>query len=114
MTQFSRGEVYDVMPDPTVGKEIRKKRRCVIVSSDVLNAHASLSIVCPLTEGLTLPPDVIHIAVPRGEGGTTRDSIILCDQVKAVDQDRLAEKRGNLSAATMKKIDRGLLTVLGF
>jgi len=59
-----------------------------------------------------LTPDIIHILVPKGEGGASKESIVLCDQVKAVDQDRLIEKRGNLKPDTLHKIDRGLRTVL--
>jgi mRNA-degrading endonuclease toxin of MazEF toxin-antitoxin module len=80
----------------------------------MLNAHADLRIVCPITEGLNLPPDVIHIAVNKGEGGLTKDSIVSCDQVKAVDVARLVQKRGSLSAPTMQKIDNGLKVVLDF
>ena len=107
-----RGEVYDVIPGPSVGKEITKKRPCVVVSSDVFNANAGLVVVCPITEGRNLPADIIHIAVAKGEGGTTKDSIVLCDQIKAVDRDRIVEKRGNLQAETMQRVDKGLRSIL--
>ena len=112
MISVQRGEVYDVMPDPSVGMEILKKRRCVVVSSNTINARSGLVVVCPITEGLHLTADLIHIPIAKGEGGTTKDSIVLCDQVKAVDQDRIMEKLGNLKAETMQKIDRGLRAVL--
>lgn len=114
MSQIQRGEVHDVMPDPSVGKEIQKKRPCVVVSVDVLNANSGLCIVCPMTEGINLPVGRIHIAISKGDGGTTKDSIVLCDQIKAVDQARLVEKRGNLKAEDMRRIDAGIRLVLGF
>ena len=112
MNTVHRGELYDVKPDPSVGKEIQKTRPCVIVSADVFNEYSGLAVVCPLTEGMHLSADLIHIAVNKGQGGTTKDSIVLCDQVKAVDQERLMAKRGNFDAVTMQKIDRGLRSVL--
>jgi len=114
MSAIHRGEVYDVIPDPTIGAEIQKKRPGVIVSTNVFNSSSSLAVVCPVTEGANLRPDLIHILVTKGEGGMTKDSIILCDQVKAVDKLRLVEKRGNLNSATMRKVDDGLKAVLGF
>ena len=114
MSSFQRGEVYEVQPDPSVGKEIQKTRPCVIVSTNVFNANAGLSVVCPSTEGKNLVADIIHIAVPGGEAGLRKDSIVLCDQVKAVDQVRLMKKMGNLSADPMHKIDKGLKAILGF
>ncbi len=108
MSSIQRGEVYDVMPDPSVRKEIQKKRPCVVVSSNTVNDFSGLCIVCPITDGAGKKGDIIHIPIKKGEGGTTKDSIVLCEQVKAVDEGRLVEKRGNFNASTMHKIDVGL------
>ena len=112
MNAPQRGEVYSVKPDPSVGKEILKTRPCVIVSANIFNSASELVVVCPITEGVNLPADLIHITVAKGEGGCTKDSIVLCDQVKAVDQGRLMEKRGHLNAETMQRIDKGLKSIL--
>ncbi|MGB2870087.1 MAG: type II toxin-antitoxin system PemK/MazF family toxin [Bacteroidota bacterium] len=112
MNTIQRGEVYEVKPDPSVGKEIQKSRPCVVVSSNVLNIESNLAVVCPATDAAGKTADVIHVLAKSGDGGLTKDSIILCDQVKAVDQLRLTGKLGNLPAETMKKIDRGLRAVL--
>ena len=114
MIEVKRGEVHEVRPDPSIGKEIQKTRPCVVVSSDLLNRPSGLCIVVPLTDALGKKEDILHIAVPRKEGGLSKDSIALCDQIKAVDQNRLDAKLGNLSAATMAKIDNGIKTVLGY
>jgi len=37
--QVARGDVFLVDLNPTRGGEIRKKRPCVVVSPDELNAH---------------------------------------------------------------------------
>jgi mRNA interferase MazF len=112
MSTFKRGEVHDEKPDPSIGKEIQKTRPCVIVSADTVNVNSGLAVVCPLTDATGKKPDIIHILAQKGEGGLTKDSIVLCEQVKAVDQERLLEKLGNLEAETMRKIDAGLKTVL--
>ena len=112
MSNFKRGEVHLVKLDPSVGKEIQKIRPCIIVSNDVANAKSDLVVVCPITGAAGKTPDVIHLAVTEKEGGLEKASIVLCDQVKAVDQVRLVEKKGNLDAGTMKKIDIGLRLLL--
>jgi mRNA interferase MazF len=112
MGTIKRGEVYCVKPDPSVGKEILKNRPCVVVSSDIVNDNAGIIVVCPITEGIHLEENIIHIAVAKGEGGTTKDSIVLCEQIKAVDDGRLMEKKGNLLSGTMQKIDKGLREIL--
>jgi mRNA interferase MazF len=111
---LKRGEVYEVSPGPSVGKEIQKKRPCVIVSAEVFNLNSGLVVVIPLTDAEGKSEDILHIGVPRKEGGLSKDSIALCDQIKAVDQGRTETKLGNLNPETMRKIDRGIKAVLGF
>ena len=43
----SRGEVWLVNLDPTVGSEIRKSRPCVVISPPELNEHLKTVIVAP-------------------------------------------------------------------
>ena len=43
-----RGDVYLIALDPTLGREIKKTRPCVVVSPDELNGHLSTFIVAPL------------------------------------------------------------------
>ena len=110
---MQRGEVYQVRPDPTVGVEQQKTRPCVLVSSNAVNDNSGLVAVCPITEGVKLSATIFHIPVARGEGGTTKDCVVLCNQVKAVDKVRLMERMGNLSPGTMSTIDAGLRALLG-
>ena len=46
-----RGHVYLVALDPSVGKELKKTRPCVVVSPDELNQTLSTVLVAPLTTG---------------------------------------------------------------
>jgi mRNA interferase MazF len=112
MNDVQRGEVYMVKPDPSVGKELQKKRPCVVVSSNIVNSTAGLVVVCPITEGVGLKADIIHILLKKGEGGSTKDCIVSCEQIKAVDEERIIEKLGNLNAETMQKIDAALRAIL--
>ena len=44
-----RFEVYLVNLDPTIGREIKKTRPCLIVSPDEMNRHIATVIVAPMT-----------------------------------------------------------------
>lgn len=44
-----RFEVYRVSLDPTPGKEIKKKRPCLVISPDEMNHFIATVIVAPLT-----------------------------------------------------------------
>lgn len=98
-----RGEVWLAALDPTIGSEIQKTRPCVIVSPDELNAHLRTAIVAPMTTGSRLAP--FRVAV-KFKG---KDGLILPDQMRTLDKERLVKRLGRVDAATL----RALLSVLG-
>ncbi|MGB0187910.1 MAG: type II toxin-antitoxin system PemK/MazF family toxin, partial [Aequoribacter sp.] len=58
----SRGDVYWVELDPTVGSEIRKTRPCLIISPDDMNQVLPRVIIAPITskgQRLGCRPEVI-------------------------------------------------------
>ena len=78
-----RGEVFLVDLNPTRGGEIRKRRPCVVVSPDELNAHLHTFIVAPLTTGGH--PYPFRVAC-RFQG---RAGHLILDQIRTVDRKRL-------------------------
>lgn len=109
-----RGMVVEVSLDPVVGHEQGRARPCLVVQNDVGNRFSSTTIVVPLTAATHIKtPSPIYVLVKRGEGGTNKDSYILCDQIRTVDQQRFRSVYGSLSAETMAKVDAALLVSLG-
>jgi mRNA-degrading endonuclease toxin of MazEF toxin-antitoxin module len=51
--------------------------------------------------------------VKRGDGGASKDSYALCDQIRTVDQQRFRTIYGSLAPETMARIDAALLISLG-
>jgi mRNA interferase MazF len=97
-----RFEVWWVNLEPTKGSEIRKTRPCVIISPDELSALKTV-IVAPMTsQGFEFP---LRISCEFAE----KQALILLDQMRAVDKDRLLEKMGILEASVQKKVISCLL-----
>ncbi len=109
-----RGTVLDIQLDPTVGHETAKTRPCVVIQNDIGNAHSPVTIVAVITGAENvrkLYP--VNVRVPQGEGGLTKDSVILCDQIRSVDERRFGTIHGVLTDATMKNVDAALKISLG-
>lgn len=83
------------MLDPTVGSEIQKTRPCLIVSPDDLNQRSATIIVAPLTSG-SRPTRFRVTARFRG-----KDGLILPDQVRALDRQRLVKRLGVIETPTL-------------
>ncbi|MFZ1978677.1 MAG: type II toxin-antitoxin system PemK/MazF family toxin [Bacteroidota bacterium] len=109
---IQRGQVYGVIPDIAIGEEIKKPRPCVVVSSNVINTHSKVVVVCPITDAVGKGESRIHIYIKSPEGGLKKDSLVSCIQVKAVSNERLMDKWGELKVETMQKIDLGMCEVL--
>ena len=109
-----RGMVVEVSLDPVVGHEQGRSRPCVVAQNDVGNRFGSTTIIVPLTDAVhILAPSPIFVRIRNGDGGTTKDSYALCDQIRTVDQRRFGKVFGTLSAESMAEIDAALLISLG-
>ena len=92
-TKISRGEVYWVNLDPTVGSEIQKTRPALVVSPDDMNASLPRVIVAPITskgQALGCRPALEFNGKPAR---------ILLDQLRCVDKSRLTSKLGEIDTA---------------
>ena len=95
----SRGDVYWVNLDPTIGSEIQKTRPALVVSPDDMNAELPRVIIAPITSAgrpLGCRPEVIFAG---------KNARILLDQLRCADKIRLGKKMGKID----EKLWHGLL-----
>lgn len=111
--QPKRGEVYLVNFDPTIGAEIRKTRPALIVQNDIANRYSPVTIVAAVTSQFEEPLYPTEAIVQAPEGGLSSDSVILLNQVRTIDRQRLARRLGVLKPETMARVDQALLISLG-
>lgn len=92
---MKRGEIWLVNLDPTVGREIKKSRPCVVMSPAELNDHLRTVMVAPMTsKGFAAP-----FRVPVTHAGTK--GVIVLDQLRTVDKVRLVKRLGAVSTKTL-------------
>jgi mRNA interferase MazF len=98
-----RGHVYRVQFDPAVGHEIKKSRPAVVVSNDHMNELAATVLIMPITSGHFAYYHWIKLNPP--EGGVSKPSSIVTEQVRAIDKRRLGQRLGEVSVGTLTKIE---------
>jgi mRNA interferase MazF len=106
---MKRGEVYDARLDPVEGSEQRGSRPVVVVSRDAINESSPIVSAAPCTtyrEGRRIYPSQVLVKAP--EGGLDADSVILGEQVRVLDKNRLLRRRGDLAPATMARLNEAL------
>lgn len=107
----TRGELYLVSFDPTLGAEIQKTRPALILQNDIGNQHSPLTIVAAVTSNvLRRGPTAVLVRAP--EAGLAVDSVILLNQIRTIDKRRLGKRLGLLRSATMKQVNQAIMISL--
>jgi mRNA interferase MazF len=88
----TRGDIWQIALDPTLGSEIRKSRPCVVVSPPEMHDHLRTVIVAPMITGSRPAP----FRIPVSHSG--KRGLILLDQARTVDKVRLTKRLGAISA----------------
>ena len=91
----ARGEIWLAALDPTIGAEIQKTRPCVVVSPPEMHDFLRTVAVAPMTTGSHPAPYRIPLRF-RG-----KDGLILLDQLRTLDKQRLMRRLGAVSGATL-------------
>jgi len=105
---MKRFEVYLINLDPTVGKEVKKTRPCLIISPDEMNEHISTVIIAPMTSRVRNYPSRIT-CVFQGKKGQ-----IVLDQIRTVDKNRLVKKLGAIDAQSQYEVIKILQEMFSF
>lgn len=112
IARVKRGDVHIVELDPTRGSELKKTRPAVIIQNDVDNRYSPITVIAPITSKFdsTLYPTEVLVKPP--EGGLRAESVVLLNQLRAVDKSRLGRRLGSLKPTTMALVNDGLAIVL--
>lgn len=113
MNNIRRGEIYYADLSPVVGSEQGGIRPVLIVQNDVGNKFSPTVIAAAITSRHQKAPLPTHISVNADKCGLAMDSVVLLEQVRTLDKQRLREKMGTLDESDMSKIDKALSVSFG-
>jgi mRNA interferase MazF len=101
--------------DPREGSEQAGQRPVVVMSRDSINEHSSVVVVVPVTDRAhkkTIYPS--QVILRTGDGGLTKESVVLSEQVRAISTARLIRYMGHLPGPNVNQIAFALRIVLDF
>lgn len=110
---FEKGEIYLARLNPKKGNEVGKLRPVLIYQTDLLNECKHLTtIILPLSTILIDGAYPLRYRVSKRDD-LEKDSDILCDQIRALDNQRIIPKLlTKLSVKEILQIDRQVGLVL--
>jgi mRNA interferase MazF len=117
---ITRGDIYYADLSPVVGSEQGGVRPVLIVQNDVGNRYSPTVIAAAITSRIDKVKLPTHIEVSRascsidGDGaGLQRDSVILLEQIRTLDNRRLKERIGHLGEEVMAQVNAAISVSFG-
>ena len=103
-----RGDIYYADLSPVIGSEQGGVRPVLIVQNDVGNKYSPTVIAAAITSQINKAKMPTHIEIGAENYGLNKDSVILLEQIRTIDKQRLREKIGRLSDDLMDGVDRAI------
>ena len=112
MMTVHRGDIYYADLSPVVGSEQGGIRPVLIVQNDVGNRFSPTVIAAAITSQMDKAKLPTHIPLRAG-GGLARDSIVLLEQVRTLDKQRLRQRMGQVDSDVMERVDAAIAVSFG-
>lgn len=112
--EIKRGDLFYADLSPVVGSEQGGIRPVLVIQNDIGNKYSPTVIVSAVTSQIGKAKIPTHIELNKTEYGLKADSVVLLEQIRTLDKQRLKEKIGTLSSNKMQEINRAILISLGF
>jgi mRNA interferase MazF len=108
-----RGYIFYADLSPVVGSEQGGVRPVLIIQNNVGNKFSPTVVVAAITSQIDKAKLPTHVEVSAKAYGLDKDSVILLEQVRTIDKQRLQEKMTELDDKMMKQVDEALKISLG-
>lgn len=110
---IKRGDIYYAELNPILGSEQGGTRPVLIISNDVGNRFSPTVIIAPITSRVHGKSKLPTHTIIRDFEGLEKVSIILSEQIRTIDKQRLGEYLGTLDRRFLFKVDRALAVSIG-
>jgi mRNA interferase MazF len=108
-----RGDVYFADLSPVVGSEQGGVRPVLVIQNDIGNRFSPTVIIAAITAQIQKAKLPTHVEIDAKRYGFERDSVILLEQIRTIDKQRLTDKITHLDDEMMEKVDEALQVSLG-
>jgi len=111
--EIRRGDVFLVDLNPVVGAEQAGIRPALVIQIDKANAASPHTVIIPFTTRIREIKLPSHVRIPAGIGGLAEESILLCEQIRVIDNGRLVRKMGSVGGEYLGEVGIAIKVILG-
>jgi mRNA interferase MazF len=90
-------EIWIADLNPQIGTEPGKTRPVLVIQTNLLNRipHPS-TIICPITTNVKKDAEILRVHLKKGTANLAQPCDIMIDQIRAIDNERLTKRIGQL------------------
>ncbi|TCP23825.1 mRNA interferase MazF [Scopulibacillus darangshiensis] len=103
-----RGDVYFADLSPVVGSEQGGVRPVLIIQNDIGNRFSPTVVVAAITAQIQKAKLPTHVEIDAKKYGFDRDSVILLEQIRTIDKQRLTDKITHLDDDMMNHVNEAI------
>lgn len=107
---INRGEIYYADLSPVVGSEQGGYRPVIVLQNNKGNKFSTTVIVAPISSRLTKNTLPTHVIIESDF--LEKKSVILLEQIRTIDKQRISEKLGLVDKKIMIEINKAIKTSL--
>lgn len=108
-----KGDLFFADLSPVVGSEQGGVRPVLVVQNDVGNKYSPTIIVAAVTSQTSKAKLPTHVELKATQGGLSKNSVVLLEQLRTIDKQRLKERIGSLDDRQIPVVDEALGISLG-
>lgn len=103
-----RGDIYYADLRPVMGSEQGGIRPVLIIQNDIGNRHSPTVICAAITSKMNKAKLPTHVELDAKKYDLVKDSVVLLEQLRTIDKQRLKDKVCQLDHEIMKKVGKAL------
>lgn len=108
-----RGDIYYANLNPVLGSEQGGQRPVLIIQNDIGNTYSPTTIVAAITSKIKRAKLPTHIEISSSRYRLEKDSVILLEQIRTIDKQRLKEKIDHLDDEMMMQVNSAIEISIG-
>jgi mRNA interferase MazF len=106
--EIKRGDIILVNLEPVRGSEQGRIRPCLVIQNDISNKNSPVTIIAAITSRIFDKEFPTNVFISKGDSNLEKDSTILLNQIRTIDNSRLIKKIGCLNNYIMNRVDMAI------
>ena len=111
--EVKRGDIFFADLSPVVGSEQGGVRPVLNIQNNIGNKFSPTVIIAAITSKISMQKMPTHIGLVAKEVGLEKDSVVLLEQLRTIDKQRLKDKVTHIDEKLMQRVNNALKISVG-